>query len=135
MIQKVLIANRGEIAIRVVRTLQEMGLQTVAVFNEPDKDALHTKITGEAIAIRSYLDTDEIVSAACGCKADAIHPGYGFLSENPSLSAACEKAGIIFIGPRPDTIRTMGDKIESKRVMEKAGVPVVPSWTTAPPES
>src|SRR5215471_15072630 len=99
MIRKVLIANRGEIAIRIAHTLREMGIQTAAVFTEPDEASLHTRMTGEAHAIGSYLEADEIVRAAKKIGADAIHPGYGFLSENPALSAACEGAGIIFIGP------------------------------------
>jgi 3-methylcrotonyl-CoA carboxylase alpha subunit len=135
MIRKVLIANRGEIAVRVCHTLREMGIATVAVFTEADADALHTRTATAAIAIGSYLDPDEIVRTARDCGADAVHPGYGFLSENPSLSTACERAGVIFIGPRPETIRGMGDKLESKRVMRMAGVPTVPSWDDDPPAS
>src|SRR5262249_44757572 len=100
MIRKVLIANRGEIAIRISCTLREMGIQTVAVFTEPDKNALHLRNADEVRAIGSYLDPEEIVRTAKGCGADAIHPGYGFLSENANFSAACEKSGVIFIGPR-----------------------------------
>jgi acetyl/propionyl-CoA carboxylase alpha subunit len=135
MIRRVLIANRGEIAIRIAHTLREMGIQTIAVFAEPDKDALHVSIADEARAIGSYLDVQEIVRTAKECQADAIHPGYGFLSENPELSEACEQTGIIFIGPRPETIRKMGDKLESKRLMREAGVPVVPTWDGNPPAS
>jgi len=135
MIRKVLIANRGEIAIRISQTLREMGIQAVAAFTEPDKDALHTRMAAETRAIVSYLDAEEIVRTAKDCGADAIHPGYGFLSESPAFSAACEQAGIVFIGPRPDTIRAMGDKLASKRTMEKAGVPVVPSWDNDPRSS
>jgi acetyl-CoA carboxylase biotin carboxylase subunit len=135
MIRKVLIANRGEIAIRIARTLREMDIETVAVFTEPDKAALHVRSTDEAQAIDSYLDAQEIVRAAKKSGADAIHPGYGFLSENADFSAACEAGGLIFIGPAPDTIRAMGDKLESKRVMRRAGVPVVPSWDEPPPAS
>jgi len=135
MIRRVLIANRGEIAIRISHTLREMGISTVAVFTEPDKDALHTRMMDDTHAIASYLDAPEIVRTAKDCRADAIHPGYGFLSESPALSAACEQAGIVFIGPRPDTIRAMGDKLASKSIMEKAGVPVVPSWDAEPRSS
>src|SRR2546422_10184720 len=123
MIRKVLIANRGEIAIRISHTLSEMGIETVAVFTDPDQNALHVRSADEARTIGSYLDAQEIVRTAKECGADAIHPGYGFLSENADFSAACEASGITFIGPRPQTIRTMGDKLESKRVMQKAAVP------------
>ena len=133
MIRKVLIANRGEIAIRISHTLREMGIQVVAVFAEPDKNALHVRMAQEARPISSYLDAAEIVRTAKESGSDAIHPGYGFLSENPAFSAACEESRIIFIGPAPDTIRTMGDKLESKRMMREAGVPVVPAWDGNPP--
>jgi len=133
MMRKVLIANRGEIAIRISHTLREMRIQTAAVFTEPDKDSLHTRAADEALLISSYLDSQEIMRTAKDCGADAIHPGYGFLSESPALSAACDEARIVFIGPRPDTIRTMGDKVQSKRLMQKAGVPVVPIWDGDPP--
>src|SRR5262245_6311372 len=133
MIRKVLIANRGEIAIRVAYTLREMGIQTVAIFTEPDREALHINSADEAFAVESYLDAAEIVRTAAAHHADAIHPGYGFLSENANFSKACEESGIIFIGPRPETIRAMGDKIESKRLMRQAGVPVTPSWADNPP--
>jgi acetyl/propionyl-CoA carboxylase alpha subunit len=135
MIRKVLIANRGEIAIRISYTLREMGIQSVAVFTEPDKASLHVRGAHEARQISSYLDAKDIAAVAKEAGADAIHPGYGFLSENPSLAEECERAGILFIGPQPSTIRTMGDKLESKRVMEKAGVPVVPMWNGDPPAS
>jgi acetyl/propionyl-CoA carboxylase alpha subunit len=135
MIRKVLIANRGEIAIRVSRTLREMGIETVAVFTEPDERSLHVREADDSRAVVSYLDAQEIVKAAKDAGADAIHPGYGFLSESPHLSELCEKALVIFIGPRPGTIRAMGDKLESKRLMKKAGVPVVPMWDGDPPAS
>ncbi len=135
MIQKVLIANRGEIALRISYTLREMGIQTFAVFTEPDKRALHVRASDDAHEISSYLDAKEIVRVAKNNGVDAIHPGYGFLSENPSLAEECLSAGIIFIGPQAETIRTMGDKLESKRVMQKAGVPVVPTWSGDPPVS
>jgi acetyl-CoA carboxylase biotin carboxylase subunit len=135
MIRKALIANRGEIAVRISYTLREMGIRTVAVFTEPDQDALHTRSADEAFVIGSYLDIQDIVRAAQESDADAIHPGYGFLSENGDFSTACEASGIAFIGPRPETIRAMGDKLESKGVMERAGVPIVPVWDGEPPAS
>src|SRR5438477_1467883 len=127
-IRKILVANRGEIAIRVFQTLREMGIATCAVFTDADANALHAGSAREAIRIEDYLDAREIIRAAQQLGADAIHPGYGFLSENAGLSADCDAANITFIGPRPDTIRQMGDKLESKRLMREAGVPVVPSW-------
>ena len=127
MIRRVLVANRGEIALRISYTLREMGVQTLAVFTEPDKYSLHLRTSDDALEISSYLDAKEIVRVATENGADAVHPGYGFLSENPSLAEECAAAGIIFIGPQAGTIRTMGDKLESKRVMQKAGVPVVPT--------
>ena len=133
MIRKVLIANRGEIAIRISLTLREMGIQTAAVFTEPDEHSPHLRAADEIQRIHSYLDSQEIVRTAKECSADAIHPGYGFLSESPTLAAACEQAGVIFIGPESDTLRTMGDKLESKGVMQKAGIPTVPSWHGSPP--
>ena len=135
MIRKVLIANRGEIAVRISYTLREMGIQTIAVFTEPDAHALHVQSAHESRAITSYLDAAEIVRTAKECGADAIHPGYGFLAENSDFSQACERSGLIFIGPRPDTIRAMGNKLESKRVMQQAGIPIVPVWNGSPPPS
>jgi acetyl/propionyl-CoA carboxylase alpha subunit len=133
MIRRVLVANRGEIAIRIFHTLREMEIDSVAVFTAADAGALHVRLADRSLRIESYLDADAIVGAAQQTGAEAIHPGYGFLSENPSLSAACEAAGVVFIGPRTDTIRRMGDKLESKRIMREAGVPVVPSWEGTPP--
>ena len=133
MIHKVLIANRGEIAVRIAHTLREMGIETVAVFTEADQNSLHVRSADGTRTISSYLDAKEIVGAAKESGADAIHPGYGFLSENASLSQACEDHGITFIGPRPDTIRSMGDKLESKRLMHKSGVPVVAAWPDGNP--
>src|SRR2546427_1336038 len=135
MIRKVLIANRGEIAIRISYTLREMGIDAAAVFTAADEGALHARLAREAHLVTSYLDIDEMIRTATDAAADAIHPGYGFLSENAALSAACAKAGIVFIGPAPETIRRMGDKLESKRVMQEAGVPVVPIWQGEPPDS
>jgi acetyl/propionyl-CoA carboxylase alpha subunit len=128
MIKKVLVANRGEIAIRIFQTLREMEIESVAVFTEADTAALHVRSGDQIAKIENYIDPGEIIRAAQESGADAIHPGYGFLSENPSLSSACESAGIIFIGPHTKTIQSMGDKLESKRLMQRAGVPVIPNW-------
>lgn len=133
-ITKILIANRGEIAIRVMRTANEMGIATVAVFSDADKDALFVKKANEAICIggthasESYLVQDKIIAAAKQSGADAIHPGYGFLSENASFSKRCKEEGIIFIGPSAEAITAMGSKIGAKEIMSKAGVPVVPGY-------
>ena len=135
MIRKVLVANRGEIAIRIFHTLREMAIQSVAVYTDADESALHTRSADERRRISSYLDAAVIVQAAKDTEADAVHPGYGFLSEATSLSSACEAAGLIFIGPSTETIRVMGDKLESKRLMEGAGVPVPPMWNDKPPET
>ncbi len=132
MIKKVLIANRGEIAVRVIRSCREMGIKTVAVFSEADRTSLHVRYADEAYYIgpspsnESYLVIDKIIEVAKQARADAIHPGYGFLSENAEFSGRCEKEGIIFIGPTPHAISTMGDKITARETMIKAGVPVVP---------
>lgn len=132
MINKVLIANRGEIALRILRTCHEMGLQTVAVFSTADRDSLHVRFADEAVCIGpppsrdSYLRPDRIISAAEVTGAEAIHPGYGFLAENADFSAICEDHNIKFIGPPPNTIRMMGDKSLAKTTMRNAGVPVVP---------
>ena len=135
MIRKVLIANRGEIAIRISYTLREMGIEAAVVFTAVDEGALHQRLAKEAHLIASYLDVAQIIRAAKNAAADAIHPGYGFLSENAALSAACDEAGIIFIGPAAETISGMGDKLESKRLMQEARVPVVPTWDGEPPDS
>ncbi len=132
MIRKVLIANRGEIALRIIRTCHEMGLRTVAVYSTADRDSLHVRFADEAVCIGppasrdSYLRFDRILAAAEVTGADAIHPGYGFLAENPDFSAICEDHHIKFIGPNPETIRMMGDKSLAKDTMRDAGVPVVP---------
>jgi acetyl-CoA carboxylase, biotin carboxylase subunit len=132
VIKKVLIANRGEIALRVIRTCHEMGLKTVAVYSTADRDSLHVRFAGEAVCIGpppsrdSYLRLDRIIAAAEVTGADAIHPGYGFLAENADFSAICSDHNMKFIGPTPETIRLMGDKSLAKDTMRKAGVPVVP---------
>jgi 3-methylcrotonyl-CoA carboxylase alpha subunit len=125
---KILIANRGEIACRVMRTARRLGIRTVAVYSEADRDALHVRLADEARRIESYLEIDPIVAAARDSQAQAIHPGYGFLSENEDFAAACRKAGIAFIGPSAEAIAAMGDKAAAKRLMEKAGVPLVPGY-------
>ena len=132
MIRKILVANRGEIAIRVMRTCREMGIESVAVFSEADRNSMHVRFADEAYYIgpapsaESYLVIDKIIEVAKKCKADAIHPGYGFLSENADFADRCEQEGIIFIGPSSFAINTMGDKITARKNMMKAGVPVVP---------
>ncbi|MHB1665045.1 MAG: biotin carboxylase N-terminal domain-containing protein, partial [bacterium] len=127
---KVLIANRGEIASRVIRACKELGIKTVAIYSEADSQALHVKKADEAYLvgpgpISGYLNVNRIVDLAVNVGVDAIHPGYGFLSENAKFPAYCEKRGIVFIGPSAESIAMMGDKIESKKLMRKAGVPVV----------
>ena len=132
MIKKVLIANRGEIAIRVMRTCREMDIKTVAVYSDADRKSMHVRFADEAYHIgpspssESYLNIEKVISVAKKSKSDAIHPGYGFLSENALFSARCHEEGIIFIGPSPHSINMMGDKITSRQTMIKAGVPVVP---------
>ncbi len=137
MINKVLIANRGEIAVRVMRSCRELGIKSVAVYSEADRKSMHVRYADEAYFIgpspsnESYLVIDKIIEVAKKSKADAIHPGYGFLSENAEFSDRCKKEGIIFIGPSAYAINTMGDKITARQTMLKAGVPVVPGTTEA----
>lgn len=132
MIKKILIANRGEIAVRIIRTCREMGIRSVAVFSDADRGAMHVRYASEAYHIgpspsrESYLDADKIIAVAKQSGADAIHPGYGFLSENAEFARKCIDAGIIFIGPSIDSITRMGDKITARQTMIEAGVPVVP---------
>ncbi len=132
MIKKILIANRGEIAVRVIRSCREMGINTVAVFSEADRKSLHVRYADEAYCIgpppstESYLRIDKILEVAKKTKSDAIHPGYGFLSENPEFSRMIKESGLIFIGPSEFSIRNMGNKISARQIMIKAGVPVVP---------
>ncbi len=134
MSQKILIANRGEIAIRIMRACKELGIQTVAVYSDADKNALHVQYADEAIHIgpaapkESYLNMDGIIDAAKQTNTDAIHPGYGFLSENASFAGKVASAKLTFIGPSADSIRVMGDKAESKIRMKQAGVPTVPGY-------
>ncbi|ACY12898.1 acetyl-CoA carboxylase biotin carboxylase subunit [Haliangium ochraceum] len=132
MFRKVLVANRGEIALRIIRALRELGIRSVAVHSEADASALHVKFADEKVCIgpapsaRSYLAVPSIISAAEITRADAIHPGYGFLAEDPEFAEVCEKCDIQWIGPRPDSMRLMGDKIRAREAMAKAGVPVLP---------
>ena len=132
MFNKILIANRGEIAVRIIRACREMGIQTVAVYSEADKDCLHTLLADEAICIgpapstQSYLNMERILSATVAMKADAIHPGFGFLSENARFAELCSKCNITFIGPSAEIINRMGNKSAARKTMIEAGVPVVP---------
>ncbi|MEF9954856.1 MAG: acetyl-CoA carboxylase biotin carboxylase subunit [Clostridium sp.] len=132
MFNKILIANRGEIAVRIIRACREMGIKTVAVYSEADRESLHTFLADEAICIgpapsgESYLDMERIISATIAMKADAIHPGFGFLSENARFAELCEKCKIRFIGPSAEIIHKMGNKSEARKTMMEAGVPVVP---------
>jgi acetyl-CoA carboxylase biotin carboxylase subunit len=131
MFKKVLIANRGEIAVRIIRACRELGLHTVAVYSEADRSALHAKIADEAVCIgpaassESYLNVRAIIGACEITGADAIHPGFGFLSENASFARTCEKCGITFIGPDSKSIDMLGDKAAAKEAMKAAGVPVI----------
>jgi acetyl-CoA carboxylase, biotin carboxylase subunit len=140
MFEKILIANRGEIALRVQRACRELGIKTVAVHSIADADAKYVRLADESVCIGpaasadSYLNIPAIISAAEVTDAEAIHPGYGFLSENADFAERVEKSGFVFIGPRPDTIRLMGDKVSAKNTMIKAGVPVVPGSEGALPE-
>ena len=132
MIGKVLIANRGEIAVRIIRACREMGIETVAVYSEADRDALHTQLADEAVCIgpapssESYLNMQNIISATLVSGADAIHPGFGFLSENSKFAELCEQCNITFIGPRSEVIQSLGNKSEARNTMINAGVPVIP---------
>jgi acetyl-CoA carboxylase biotin carboxylase subunit len=131
MFKKVLIANRGEIAVRIIRACRALDITTVAVYSTADRDALHVRLADESVCIGppnvadSYLNIPTIVSAALSFGADAVHPGYGFLSENGDFAEACQRSGLVFIGPRTRNIRLMGDKPRARRIMEKAGVPVL----------
>jgi len=137
MFSKILIANRGEIALRVIRACRELGIRTVAVYSEPDRDSLHVRFADEAICIgsaqsaKSYLNIPAIISAAEITDVEAIHPGYGFLAENPHFAEICESCHIKFIGPTPENIRLMGDKMNARAAMLKVGLPIVPGSSSA----
>ena len=132
MFDKILIANRGEIALRIIRACKELGIKTLAVYSEADVDSLHVQLADEAICIGkassqdSYLKIDRIISAAEIGDVDAIHPGYGFLAENAHFAEVCESCNIKFIGPKPEAIRKMGDKAVARETARKAGVPITP---------
>ena len=132
MFKKVLVANRGEIAVRVMRACREMGIKTVAIYSSADRKAIHrlyadeSYYVGEAEARKSYLNMDKIIEIAKKSGAEAIHPGYGFLAENPEFARRCEEEGIVFIGPKPDVIEAMGSKVNARKMMKEAGLPVVP---------
>ena len=136
-IRRVLIANRGEIAVRIIRACREAGIGSVAVFSDVDASALYVRLADRAVRIgpaapaESYLSIPALIAAAQQTKADAVHPGYGFLSERAAFASACETAGIVFIGPPADVIDRMGSKIAARQLMERAGVPVVPGETPA----
>jgi acetyl-CoA carboxylase biotin carboxylase subunit len=135
MFKKILIANRGEIAVRIMRACRELGIEAVAIYSDVDRDALHVRFADEAYpcgappARESYLDMERVVKIARSCGAEAIHPGYGFLAENGAFVDLCAENGIVFIGPSGDVMRSMGDKVTARQTMERAGVPIVPGTT------
>src|SRR3712207_5794093 len=137
MLKKVLVANRGEIALRVVRACQELGVAAVAVYSDADESALHVRHANEAVRIgpppagKSYLNVEALIDAAKETGAEAVHPGYGFLAENARFAAACRDAGLAFIGPSAEAIEKMGNKSAARRLAEEAGVPVVPGSDAA----
>jgi acetyl-CoA carboxylase biotin carboxylase subunit len=138
MFKKLLIANRGEIAIRIARSAQELGIKTVAIYEETDKSSMHIMRADEAICIGSgprkdYLNIERIIQAARSCQAEAIHPGYGFLAENPAFSKQCTQAGLVFVGPPPQVIIDMGSKVIARRIMSEAGIPGIPGTEVLPP--
>src|SRR5262245_2607755 len=132
MFKRILIANRGEIAVRVIRACRELGVETVAVYSDADRTALHVQYADQAVRIgppssaESYLVISKIIEAVKKAGAEAIHPGYGFLSERAPFARACKEAGLVFIGPTPEAIEKMGDKVMARTIMQKANVPVVP---------
>ncbi len=131
MSKKILVANRGEIALRIIRAIQEMGYTAVAVYETPDNEALHIRVADEAVWLgdgprSDYLNIDKVIAAAKKVEADAVHPGYGFLAENPLFAKACEENDLIFIGPPSDVIQALGDKVTARKIMEDAGIPMVP---------
>ena len=138
MFEKILVANRGEIAVRIMRSAQELDIKVVAIYEETDKDAFHIMRADEAICVgpgprKDYLNIARIIEAARKTGAQAIHPGYGFLAENPDFPEACTKAGLVFIGPPPEVIRKLGSKVIARRIAKEAGIPVIPATTTLSP--
>jgi acetyl-CoA carboxylase biotin carboxylase subunit len=138
MFKKLLVANRGEIAIRIVRSAEELGIKTVAVYEETDKTSMHIMRADEAVCIGSgprkdYLNVERIIQAAHNCHAEAIHPGYGFLAENPAFAKQCTEAGLVFVGPPPQVIIDMGSKVIARRIMAEAGIPGIPGTEVLPP--
>jgi acetyl/propionyl-CoA carboxylase alpha subunit len=137
MVRKLLVANRGEIAVRIIRGARELGVRTVAVASEADRDAMHAQLADECVVIgaaeaaESYLDADAVLRAACGTGCDALHPGYGFLSERASFARACRESGIAFVGPSPEAMERLGAKIDAKALAQQAGVPLVPGYFVA----
>ena len=138
-IRSILVANRGEIAIRVMRAASELGLRTVAIYSQEDRFSLHRTKSDEAYLVgrdkgpvEAYLSIDDILRIAREARVDAIHPGYGFLSENPEFAQACTAAGIVFIGPAPDTMRTLGNKVAARNLAASAGVPTMPATPPLP---
>src|SRR6201987_2531846 len=131
---KILVANRGEIALRIMRTARKLGYGVVAVYSDADRNALHVREAdaavriGEARPVQSYLNIEAIIAAAKASGAGAVHPGYGFLAENEDFARPCRDAGLVFIGPSPESIKAMGNKAEAKEIMQKAGVPTVPGY-------
>src|SRR5581483_11249306 len=134
---KILIANRGEIALRIMATCRRLGYGVVAVYSDADRESLHVRAADQAVRIgearpaQSYLNIEAIIAAAKASGAGAVHPGYGFLAENEDFARACRDAGLVFIGPSPEAIRAMGNKAEAKEIMQRAGVPVVPGYQGA----
>jgi len=132
MFSKILIANRGEIAVRIIRAARELSIKTVAVYSKADKNALHVKLADEAYEIgdpeplKSYLDMDRIIDVALKTRSEAIHPGYGFLAQNPIFAEKVEKAGLIFIGPNSNALRKMGAKLEARELVSKLNIPLIP---------
>jgi len=140
-IRSVLVANRGEIAIRVMRAASELGLRTVAIYSQEDRFSLHRTKADEAYLvgrdrgpIEAYLDVEDVLRIARDSHVDAIHPGYGFLAENPQFAQACEEARVIFIGPSPQTMRTLGNKVAARNLAASVGVPVMPATPPLPPD-
>src|SRR5438034_1924074 len=132
MFSRVLVANRGEIAVRVIRALHELEIEAVAIYSTADRDSLHVRLADRAVAVgpppaaQSYLNIPSVIAAAATTGCDAVHPGYGFLSENPAFAAACEDNDLVFVGPSAEVMARMGDKVQAKAEMKRAGVPLVP---------